>query len=302
MITRRKLLKTGAAMTTLPFGLTLADNSSPRITKVIPSSGERIPVIGIGTNRYGVGDDQQALKPLRETLNKFAEFGGGLIDTAPMYRSSETVLGNLINELNLSDQFFIATKCDVEGGDETRKQLHSSREKLQSDGLDLVAVHSLKHWKKQLPVLKEAKASNEIRYIGVTTSRGSQHQEVVKVMQQEPLDFVQVNYSLGDRAAEDTILGAAQEKGIAVMANLSFGRGKLFKAVNNQSLPEWVSEFDATSWAQVFLKYVVSHPAVTCSIPGTTKVHHLIDNMGAAMGRLPDAKQRLKLEQWFDKI
>ena len=300
MPTRRTLLKSAALLAATP--ITAHARATPLISKPIPSSGQRIPIVGIGTNRYGVGGDTTALRPLKDTLAKFAEFGGGVIDTAPSYRSSETVIGRLIRELGLQDAFFIATKCDTGGGEETRSQIQASEARLNSGPLDLVAVHNIHDWQQQLPVLRDAKSAGKIRYVGITTSRHAQFEAVGDIMQSEQLDFVQLNYSLADRGAEQRLLKIAADKGIAVMVNLVFGRGKLFSAVKGQTLPDWATDFDATSWAQLFLKYVVSHPAVSCAIPGTTKVHHLLDNLQAAQGRLPDATQRARIEKFFTTI
>ena len=300
-IKRRTLLKAGAAsLVSLPFGASFASDSTLN-QKAIPSTGEMIPVIGIGTNRYGVGYDEAKKAPLREVLREFAKIGNGVIDTAPMYRSSETVLGSLISDIDAKDRFFIATKCDVEGGDDTRAQLASSEQKLQSGQLDLVAVHNLKYWKDQLPVLREAKESGAIRYIGITTSRDPQYEEFEKVLKTEPLDFMQINYSLYDRDAEP-LLQLAQDKGVAVMANIPLARGKLFAAVEGQELPEWAASLDIKSWGQFFLKYVVSHPAVTCAIPGTRKLRHLHDNLAAGSGPLATPTQRQAMEQFIDSL
>lgn len=297
MPSRRTLLKSTVALLAAPE-LVWSDQQSIN-RKTIPSSGESIPVVGIGTNRYGVGSDVQALAPLRDTLSKFASFGGGVIDTAPGYRNSESVLGKLIDELSLHDRFFIATKCDVVGGVATRDQIALSQQKLKSGKLDLVAVHNLHNWQQQLAVLQEAKQAGTIRYLGVTTSRNSQHGELAEILKTQKLDFVQLNYSLADRAAEQELLPLAAERGVAVMVNLPFGRGRLFKAVKGQELPSWAADLDINSWAQYFLKFLVSHPAVNCAIPGTTKLHHMIDNFAAARGQVPDQKQRAKMAKHF---
>jgi diketogulonate reductase-like aldo/keto reductase len=302
-IKRRSLLKALAAVTAASAGRsTLAEVQQGALAvKNIPSSGEAIPIIGIGTNRYGVADTADTLAPLKEVLAALAEAGRCVIDTAPMYGRSETVIGKLINSLGLGQDFFIATKCDVSGGEETLQQVTDSEQKLASGQLDLVAVHNLKNWQTQLPVLRQAKEKGRIRYIGVTTSRDQQYQELEKIMRNENLDFVQLNYSLADRDAEP-LLQLAIEREMAVMVNLPFGRGKLFDAVRSRSLPSWAAEFDAVSWGQFFLKYVVSHPAVTCAIPGTTKLRHLQDNLNAARGRLPNAEQRNQMEGFFDSL
>lgn len=297
-ITRRSLLKTAALAAAIPTNL-LAETSS-LITRRIPSSGIAIPVVGIGTNRYGVGNDAEKLAPLRETLAEFAKLGGGLIDTAPSYRSSESVLGNLISELALGEAFFIATKCDESGGDATRTQVAASEQKLQSGALDLVAVHNIRSWQQQLPVLREMKQDGRIGHVGVTTSRHSQFDAVAEILKTEPLDFVQLNYSMADRLAEEQLLELAADKGVAVMINLAFGRGRLFKAVKGKALPDWATDYGIESWAQYYLKFVISHPAVTCVIPGTTKVRHLVDNLGAARGPMPGAEQRQAMLDYFN--
>ncbi len=309
MINRRNILKSIALLSGIQALPAAASGTVNRkvelgslLTKAVPSSGEHIPVIGIGTNRYGVGNDTEAITPLRAVLAKYAEFGGGMIDTAPGYRNSESVLGNLIAELGLDDQFFISTKCDTTGGAATAEQVAASQRKLKSGKLDLVSVHSIRNWQDQLPVLQNAKAEGQIRYVGITTSRNRQFKEVGDIMQSEKIDFVQLNYSLKDREAEQRLLKIAADKGIAVVANLAFGRGKLFSDIKGRTLPAWASDFDANSWGQLFLKYVVSHPAVTCAIPGTTKLHHLLDNLGAAQGRLPSAEQRIQIEQYFNAL
>ncbi len=307
MLNRRTLLKSAALLATTPTSLLShaafsQTQNSPLITKAIPSTGEKIPVIGIGTNRYGVGNNPTAMAPLKETLARFAAYGGKLIDTAPSYGSSESVIGNLVEQLDFKDQFFIATKCDRSGGQETQTQINSSTNKLKSGSLDLVSVHNMRNWQKNLPILREAKAAKKIRYLGITTSRSSQYSDMANILESESLDFIQVNYSLADREAEKRILKLAADKGVAVVANLTFGRGSLFSAVKGHEIPTWAAEFDATSWARLFLKYVVSHPAITCAIPGTTKIHHLEDNIGAAMGRLPNAEQRQQIEVFYNTL
>ncbi|MEM7360438.1 MAG: aldo/keto reductase [Pseudomonadota bacterium] len=299
-ITRRSLFKSAAVIAAAPTGLMAESSVLP--TRKIPSSGAAIPVVGIGTNRYGVGDDVEKLLPLRETLAKYAELGGGLIDTAPSYRNSETVLGRLIAELELGDQFFMATKCDEKGGNATRAQVASSEQKLQSGTLDLVAIHNLRSWQEQLSVLRELQQDQKINHIGITTSRHSQFEALADILKNEPLDFVQLNYSIADRMAEEQLLKLASDKGVAVMINLPFGHGRLFKAVKGKTLPKWTAEHGISSWAQYFLKFVISHPAVTCVIPGTTKVRHLVDNLGASYGPMPDAKQRQVMLSAFESL
>jgi aryl-alcohol dehydrogenase-like predicted oxidoreductase len=302
--TRREFMQHGvAAATIMALGGRVSASSDDIIYGKIPSSGEEIPVIGLGTNRYGVGNDEAARAPLRAALQRFHELGGTLIDTAPMYRSSESVLGDLMAELGIRDELFIATKADVEpGGEATVEQMKSSAMKLRGGAIDLMQVHNLRGWKEALAAMRSWKEEGRIRYIGITTSRESQYKDFEMVMQQEPLDFIQVNYSLEQRVAAQRILPLAADRGVAVMINRGFGGGRIFEAVGDQPLPEWAAEFDCTSWAQFLLKYAISHPAATAAIPGMTKVRHVEDNMMAGRGRLPNAEQRQRQEAFFDSL
>jgi len=305
-INRREIIKAGAAAATLQFfGVShINAQSQTLITRPIPISGEKIPVIGIGTNRYGIDlKDNSARKPLLATLKKFHALGGRVIDTAPRYRGSESVLGHLISELGIEDDLFMATKCNMATPESTKKQIADSIKNLQWDSpIDLMQIHSMENWEKVLPAIRTEKQAGRLRYVGVTTSRSSQHEDMADLMHSESVDFVQLNYSLVDRNAEHRMLPIAAERGIAVMVNLPFGRGRLFEAVGNRPLPTWASEFDCSSWAQFFLKYVVSHPAVTCAIPGTRKVHHIEDNMAAAYGRLPSPDLRKRQENYIANL
>jgi aryl-alcohol dehydrogenase-like predicted oxidoreductase len=269
--------------------------------KPIPSSGELIPAVGIGTNRYAVGSEAENTL-LRDTIATFSDNGGQVIDTAPVYKSSETILGQIIAETKLRDQLFVATKSDRDADDGGRERLENSFRLLQTDRLDLVQSHSLRGAETMLPILKEYKQDGRIRYVGITTSRNAQFPDVIALMKKTSLDFVQVNYSLADREAEETILPLAQDKGIAVLVNLPLARGKLFGAVGDRPLPDWAIEFGCKSWAQIFLKYVISHPAVTCTIPGMTKARHVIDNLGAAKGFIPGPAERQKIQKYFDSL
>ena len=303
-ITRRDILKlgavAGAAVTLGPQQLFA--QSKALILKKIPSSSEAIPPIGIGTNRYGVGTSEYERAPLRATLKKFQELGGKLIDTAPMYGSSEAVLGDLISELGIRKQLFLATKTDMFGRLHGGDSYQQSLDRLKTDKVDLMQVHNLANTANELAAMREWQQAGKIKYIGVTTSQARQFADMEKVMNAEKLDFVQLNYSLDDREAAERLLPLALDRGMAVLVNLPFGRGRLFKMTANQQLPGWAADFDCESWGQFFLKYIISHPAVTCAIPGTRKVKHAIDNFGAAMGRLPDAAQRKQQEQFFDSL
>jgi aryl-alcohol dehydrogenase-like predicted oxidoreductase len=302
-ITRRKFVRlSGGLGATLGLGWQpLAADDRAFISKPIPSSGELIPAIGIGTNRYSVGDEaENAL--LRETISTFSQHGGRVVDTAPMYRSSEKVLGQVIAEINLRDELFLATKADRDADEGGRERLEESFRNLRTDKLDLVQSHSLRGVETMLPVLQEYREAGRIRYVGITTSRNEQFDDVLDWMAKASLDFVQVNYSLANREAAEKILPLAQDEGIAVLANIPLARGQLFKAVGDRPLPGWALDLGCESWAQVFLKYVISHPAVTCAIPGMTKARHVIDNLGAASGLLPGPAERRQIEQFFDSL
>ncbi|MDH3495369.1 MAG: aldo/keto reductase [Gemmatimonadota bacterium] len=268
------------------------------ITRAIPSSGERLPVVGIGTREYrtGAGIDTA---PLRATLQAFAQAGGTVVDTAPSYGNAETALGELVTDLDLRDRLFLATKVDREGRDVGVERMNASFEKLRTDRIDLMQVHNLRDTATQLATMREWKQAGRIRYVGITTSSDRQYDAFERVMAAEQLDFIQVDYSLNNRTAAERILPLAQDRGAAVLVNLPFGRASLFRAVGDRAVPGWAAEFDCTSWAQFFLKYIIAHPAVTCAIPGTTKDYHAVDNMGAAQGRLPDAALRRRMEEFF---
>lgn len=277
----------------------------PLITKPIPSTGERLPVIGLGTNRYGVSTPEE-MAPLRDVLRQMPGLGGKVIDTAPSYRASESVLGQLMSELGNRNEFFLATKVTAPEGNvqEGIRQMENSFEVLKTDVIDLMEVHNLRGTDAVLPVMKEWKQEGRIRYIGVTTSSTGAHEALMEIMRREPLDFIQVNYSIGSRDAAEAVLPLAEERGMAVMLNVPFGgrRGSVFGTLADKQLPDWAAEFDCTSWAQFCLKYLVSHPAVTVPIPGTTDVGHLADNQGAGRGRLPDAAMRKRMEELFDSF
>jgi len=273
------------------------------IKKAIPSSGEMVPVIGLGTNRYGVGDDKEKLLTLRAAMTRFHQLGGTVIDTAPMYRNSESVLGDLIAELDIRDDLFIATKTDTkDGAAATAAQMESSQHKLKTKVIDLMQVHNLINWQEALPVLKEWKQEGLVRYIGITTSRASQYEEFEKVLREHELDFIQINYSLEQRDAASRILPLAADRGTGVIINRAFGGGRIFEKVGERPLPDWAQTFGCESWAQFLLKYALGHPAATLSIPGMTKLRHIDDNFGAAHGRLPDAEERLRQELFFDSL
>jgi aryl-alcohol dehydrogenase-like predicted oxidoreductase len=308
--TRRDVVRlglvAGAALGLTRGGFAAAESANSGLaSKIIPSSGEKIPVVGLGTNAYSVSAPDE-LSARREVLKRMAELGASVIDTAPSYGDSETVLGGFLAELAIRDRMFLATKVTANDGEQEpgKAMFAESLKRLRTDHVDLLQVHSLKGVDALMPVLKEWKSAKRIRYIGVTTSRGEQHAELLATMKGHELDFIQVNYSLGDRDAAEKILPLAAERGVAVLLNLPFGgrRGSLFKLSADKPVPPWATELGIASWGQFFLKYAISHPAVTCAIPGTTKVTHLIDNQGAAHGALPNAKTRKKMEELWDSM
>ena len=308
---RREVLRAGAA---LAAGFSLngiasaADEQAALapITKQIPGTGEQIPVIGLGTNQFGVKTPEE-MAPLQEVLQTMAKMGGKVVDTARGYGRSEEVIGELLERMGNRDQFFISTKMPIRGeiGD-PEQELQKAFDRLRVKKIDLMLIHNLHGLNEYMPVMIKAKEQGRLRYIGMSTSTDDQYEAQMEGMRKYPLDFIQVDYSVGNRSAEKSILPLAQERKMAVLANVPFGGRKnaasTFSKVAGKELPEWASEFDAKSWAQLFLKYVVSHPAVTATIPGTTKAKHLVDNQGAGQGRLPDAEMRRKIEQHWDAL
>ena len=303
-VSRRKFLQASMAAAVIARSrLAVTEGQPLLITRAIPSTGEKLPVIGLGTNRYGVTSAAD-LAARREVLRRMPELGGRVVDTAPAYGASEDVIGRLVGELKNRDRLWFATKVTAPtgGAAEGRKMLDESFRRLRTERLDLVQVHSLNGVREMLPVLREQKKAGRLSYVGVTTSRDDQYGELLEIMRREPLDFIQVDYSISDRNAADKILPLAAARGTAVLANLPLGRGSALAKVKGKPLPGWAAQIDATSFPQLFLKYVVSHPAVTVAIPGTTKVEHLEDNLGAARGRLPDAAMRRTIEKFFDAL
>jgi aryl-alcohol dehydrogenase-like predicted oxidoreductase len=273
--------------------------TATRITTTIPSTGEQLPAIGIGTRDYRSNADADEMVRFRQTLDVFHSAGGRVIDTSPNYGNAETVIGGLLRDIGIRDDMFMATKVDREDQQEGIERMNQSFELLGGDRIDLMQVHNLRGTEAELETMKAWKEQGRFRYLGVTTHRPAQYDEMQDVMRRHPLDFIQLNYSLADRSAEQSILPLALDRGIAVLVNLPFARGRLFKAVANKALPDWAADMDAGSWGQVFLKYVISHPAATLPIPGTTKPDHARDNMGAAVGRLPDAALRREIEKFI---
>ncbi|MGI9237179.1 MAG: aldo/keto reductase [Woeseiaceae bacterium] len=304
-ISRREFTRAslGAASLATFGGCGAWAESDSMLRKAIPSSSETVPIIGLGTNRYGVDKTEAARAPLRAALERFHHLGGTVIDTAPSYRTSEAVLGDLIAELGIRQDVFIATKTDrTDGSAGVVEQMTESMARLRTDRIELMQVHNLLGWRDALPVMREWQQEGRIRYIGITTSRSSQYAEFEKVMRQEDLDFVQINYSLEQRESAERLLPLAADRGMAVIINRAFGGGRIFNKVGNQPVPYWAEAFGSESWAQFLLKYAISHPAATLGIPGMTKLHHVDDNFGAARGRLPDVEERKRQEEFFDAL
>jgi diketogulonate reductase-like aldo/keto reductase len=270
-------------------------------SRKIPSSGEALPVIGLGTwQTFDVGPSTTARAPLKEVLRTFASMGGKLIDSSPMYGSSEEVAGDLIAELGLQSKLFVATKVWTSGRKAGIEQMEDSMRKLRTPRLDLMQVHNLIDVDTQLDTLQQWKRDGRIRYVGITHYTASAYEAVARVMKSHPLDFLQINYSVGEREAEKRLLPLAQERGVAIIANRPFGGGGLFSRLRGKPLPAFATKIDCESWAQLLLKFVVSHPAITCAIPATSKDEHLRDNMGAGYGRLPDERLRARIAAAVD--
>ena len=300
---RRRLLAAGAA------GISLAPlwaSAQPAgiVRKKIPSSAEEVPVIGLGTaRRYEDAGSADEAARRRETLARFAALGASVLDTAPVYGDAEQVVGAIIADLKVRERLFLATKVSTGGGRAAGvQQIEGSFRRLRAATLDLVAVHNLRDTQTHLATLRELKQAGRIRYIGITTSSERQYPEFEAVMRRERLDWIQVDYALDNREAAERILPLAADRGMAVMINLPFGRGRLFSAVRAKALPPWAAELGAATWPQFFLKYIVSHPAVTCAVPGMARPEYVEDNLGAARGRLADASQRRRMESFIDSL
>lgn len=302
-IDRRTMLKLmGAGAAAAAMGpLELAAEESPGtgpLTKKIPSSGEELTVIGMGTwQTFNVGGDRKLRKDRTRVLQAFFQGGGEMVDSSPMYGSSQDVMGYALERLGHPKQLFSADKVWTRDGGATREQVAESADKWNIDRFDLMQVHNLLSWEEHLATLYEMKEAGEIRYVGITTSHGRRHGDFERIMKTKDLDFVQLSYNLVDRDVEERLLPLAREKGIAVIANRPFDGGSLVDRFQDPEhpLPGWASEFDIANWPQFLLKFIVSHPAVTCAIPATTKVEHMRENMGAAHGRLPDEKTRQRM-------
>jgi diketogulonate reductase-like aldo/keto reductase len=281
-------------------GTTLTE---PMMQRPIPRSGESLPVIGLGTwQTFDIGPTDAERGSLRQVLSDFVKLGGSVVDSSPMYGRSEDVVGDLAAELNAHKKLFLATKVWTSGREEGIRQMEQSLAKLRASRVDLMQVHNLVDYRTHLATLRGWKEQGRVRYIGVTHYTESAYDDVAKVIQSEELDFVQINYSVAERAAERRLLPLTAERGLAVLVNRPFAAGGLFRKVSSHPLPAWAAEIDCASWAQIFLKFIISHPAVNCAIPATSKVQHLRDNMQAGFGRLPDSQMRERIARRIANI
>ena len=299
---RRAALQAAAAL--LLLNMTDA-RSAPAglITRPIPRSGERLPAIGLGTyDTFDIPRDRLAQTELQAVLRRFVELGGQVVDSSPMYGNAEAAVGTLSSALDVRKSLFLATKVWTSGRAEGIRQMEASAKLLQTKTIDLMQVHNLLDLKTHLPVLRDWKKSGRIRYLGITHYTAGSHTELEKLVRSGDFDFVQFNYSLDEPEAEARLLPACADSGTATLINRPFSQAGLFSKVRGKPLPPWCADMDCTSWAQFFLKWIISHPAVTCAIPGTRLVRHIEDNMAACSGRLPDAALRKKMTNYFSAL
>ncbi len=300
-ISRRDMLKLMLGIgTSLACGRSWGQTTRTQLKRTIPSTGESIPAIGLGTSQtFDVGAAADERIKIKEVLRLFVEYGGTMIDTSPMYGRAERVVGDLSEELGNQDELFLATKVWTRGRAEGIQQMEESMRLLKADQIDLMQVHNLVDTQTHLQTLQDWKVQKRIRYVGITHYRVDAFAALEKVIKHNPLDFVQLNYSIVTREAEQRLLPLCADRGVAVLVNRPFEDGGLFRLVRGEELPAWASEFDCQSWAQFFLKFILSHPAVTNVIPATSKPKHLVDNMQAGYGRLPDTDMREKMARFM---
>jgi len=297
--TRRGVL---AGIASTPFARGPGRGEEAMITKPIPATGERVPAIGMGTwITFNVGEDAGLRRDRLDILETFFARGGGMIDSSPMYGSSQAVVGWCLERLDDTSGLLAADKIWTRFGDGAA-QMAETRRRWGVERFDVMQVHNLVNWREHLPTLRRAKDDGRVRYIGVTTSHGRRHDELERLMRDEPLDVVQLTYNILDRAAEDRLLPLAAERGIAVICNRPYRRKQLFRLYQDRPLPPWAGEVGAANWAEFFLKFIVSHPAVTCAIPATSQRVHMRENMGALYGRLPDARDRERMVDWVERL
>ena len=299
MLSRRDFIAL-SSLSLLPSLSTASIMDQSMLKRVIPSSGEEMPVIGLGTSRvFDIEPSRNELNIRKEILDIFYKNGGRLIDTSPMYGMSEEIIGMSAEEYIQKNRFFLATKVWTEGKENGMRQIEESFQKMKANKISLIQVHNLLDWKTQIKTLRSLKDEGRIDYIGITHYKSNAFDEMIKIMKAEKIDFAQFNYSLGEREAEQTILPFCKDKGIATLINRPFMRGRLFKEVQNKKLPSWVVDYDIDSWGQFFLKYIISHDAVTNVIPATSKSKNMLDNTRAGMGKMPDAGAKRRMLEIF---
>ena len=301
-VSRRDLLRFGVgAAASLIVSPSFA--ATAQHMRKIPKTGETLPAIGLGTwQTFDVGQTAAERAGPREVLKLFADQGGRVIDSSPMYGAAETVVGDLAAELGVGDRLFLATKVWTTGREDGIRQMETSFRRLHTQRMDLMQIHNLLGWKTHIRTLHDWKAQGRVRYIGITHYTESAYDTLAQVMATEDIDFVQFNYSILSRAAERRLLPLAQEKQIAVLVNKPFETARLFDKVRGKELPAWAADIDCRSWAQYFLKFILGHPAVTCALPATAKPKHLLDNMQAGLGRLPDAATRERMAEYLRRL
>lgn len=314
MLNRRDFIKATSCVVGASF---LAERgvaaAGPLITRAVPKSGEMLPMIGLGSSAtFASMARSEDAKALREVLKTLVDHGGRVFDTAPGYGASEQVAGDIANDLDIRDKIFWATKVNAAGREglsgakadpvKARAQIEESFRKFNVKTIDLLQVHDVVDVATHLPIVKEFKAAGRVRYIGITSTRENQYEELIGYMKNEPLDFVGVDYAVDNREVEQEIFPLAQEKGIGILVYVPFGRTRLFARVKGQTLPDWAAEFDATTWAQLFLKFVISHPAVTAVTPATSNPKNMLDNLGGGMGRMPSAEHRKRMVALIESL
>ena len=308
MINRRRVLQLSAsvlAWQSLGLGTAAVEANADLalIQRAIPSSGERLPVLGMGTSRtFDTAADADSLARLTQILQTFFAAQGSVIDSSPMYGNAESRVGDVLRAMTSPPKLFAATKVWTTGREQGIAQMEASARRMNVQKFDLIAVHNLKDWKTHLDTLQAWKKEGKVRYIGITTSHGRDHDQLLDVMRKEPLDFVQFSYNMEDRVAEQELLPLAQDRGIATMINRPYQRGALFGKTRGHALPAVAAELDCSSWGQFFLKFILGHAAVTCIIPATANARHMADNMQANFGRVPDTTQRAEMLRVFDSL
>jgi diketogulonate reductase-like aldo/keto reductase len=302
-LTRRRFLQRVVALAGCGWLPAISAMPEQIRTRAIPVSGEHLPVIGMGSwMTFDVGEDRDLLNDRARVLKTFLAMGGGLVDSSPMYGSSEQVIGECLAQLDDTGGLFSATKVWTPGAWMGKQQMKNSQRLWGVPHFDLMQIHNMLDWEIHLETLRAWKAEGRIRYIGITTSHGRRHEALESALKREQFDFVQFTYNIRDREVEQRLLPLAAERGIAVIINRPFQRGGLFHAVQGKPLPLWAGEFDCNNWAQFFLKFIVSHPAVTCTIPATTRVDHMQENMGAGYGRMPDPPMRQRMVRYLEAL